>query len=332
MISELIPIAATLIGTLTLASLLAWMIGRKNTRAEAQDTIANLKSRINSWWGMVVIFFIVLALGPTASVVLFAFVSFFALREFITLIPTRRADHKPLFWAFFIILPVHYLLVGLGWYGLSSIFIPVYAFAFLPFRRVIAGDSEDFLASVARLQWGLLVCVYFVSHLPLLLQIPVPGFEGKNSLLLLFLVVCAQASDVFQYVWGKLLGKRKVAPTISPNKTLGGLVGGIGTTTLIGAGMSVITPFNFWQAALIALLVCTAGFLGGLVMSAIKRDLGAKDWGTAIPGHGGFMDRIDSLCFAAPLFFHLVNFFFSPGIPNRPSEAIWKSLPFFHNF
>ena len=324
MIPELVPLSLSLAALLSLASLIAYLLGRRSE----SETIKNLKSRINSWWVMSGIFLLVLCLGPLASVLMFTLVSFLAFREFITLTPTKAADHKPLFWSFFVIIPLHYALVAIGWWGLSSIFIPVYAFAFLPCRRVLAGIPEGFLSGVARLQWGLLVCVYFVSHLPLLLQIPIENFEGKNALLLFFLVVCAQSSDVFQYIWGKLLGKRKVAPEVSPHKTIEGLVGGVATTTLLGAGLSVLTPFSILEGAVFAFLICLAGFLGGLVMSAIKRDLGAKDWGASIPGHGGFMDRIDSLCFAAPLFFHLVNFFYSSGLPVRPVGGLAEAIPF----
>lgn len=330
--SNILPIVMTLVGLLSLSSVITWRLGRRKMNQQSRETIVNLRERVNSWWVMLGVFLLVLWAGPLASVVMFAGVSFFALREYLTLLPTRQADHKSLFWAFFVILPAHYVLVAIEWYGLSSIFIPVYAFVFLPFRRVLAGETDDFLASVARLQWGLLVCVYFISHLPMIYQIPVVGLKGENGILLLFLVICAQASDVLQYVWGKSLGKRKIAPKVSPHKTVAGTVGGIGTTVLLGTAMSGLTPFDVWEAGIIALIVCLAGFFGGLVMSAIKRDLGAKDWGNSIPGHGGFMDRVDSLCFAAPLYFHIINFFFSEGIGNRPSPEVWERLPWLGGF
>lgn len=329
MYSEYKIIALILIGILGSASVISWLLAKQKGLT---DTILNLRSRIKSWWIMVIIFFVVMALGMTANVILFGLISFCALREFVTLTPTSRADHRPLFWAFFVITPIQYLLIGIQWYGLASIFIPVYGFVIIPARRALAGDHKDFLSSVARLQWGLLVCVYFVSHMPLILQLPIPGYEGKQGLLLLFLVISVQASDVFQYIWGKLCGRTLVAPHISPNKTREGLIGGIATTVLLSVPLSLVTPFNLWQAPLMALIVCLAGFLGGLVMSAIKRDLGAKDWGTAIPGHGGFMDRIDSLCFAAPLFFHLTGFFFGTGVESRPPDWIWEKLPFIQQF
>ena len=332
MSSELKILSGGVVGLLLIASLISWILGKRNNGPKAEATIANLRARTNSWWVMVGVFFLTLSVGPLGSVVLFGLVSFLALREFITLTPSKRADHRALFWVFFIITPLQYFITGIQWYGMFTIFIPVYAFCFLPFRRALAGDHVDFLASVARMQWGLLVCVYFISHLPMILRLPIPGYEGKQAVLLFFLVVVVQASDVFQYVWGKLFGRRKVAPEISPNKTWEGLIGGIGTTTLLGVGLSWATPFSWWQAGLMSLVVCLAGFFGGLVMSAIKRDLGVKDWGDSIPGHGGFLDRIDSLCFAAPLFFHLTGFFFGTGMQPRPPQWLWDHLPVFNQF
>ncbi len=315
-----------LVGALLLtSSLIGWILSRRVRSEAGRVTIANLNARIRSWWVMVAVFSASLLLGQAFTTVLFALLSFLAMREFITLNPTERADHEVLFWAFFIILPLHYLLVGLCWYGLFAIFIPVYAFVFIPFRRVLSGETRGFLSSTARIQWALLVCVYAVSHIPMLLALPLRGFEGQNAKLLFFFVLTAQLSDVLQYVWGKTCGRRPVAPLVSPHKTLEGTLGGIGTTVLISTSLWWATPFAPWQAALMALLICLAGFFGGLVMSAIKRDLGAKDWGASIAGHGGFMDRIDSLCFAAPLFFHLCSFYFAESDP-RPPDWVFSWL------
>jgi phosphatidate cytidylyltransferase len=156
------------------------------------------------------------------------------------------------------------------------------------------------------------ICVYCVSHAPAVLTLRIAGYEGQAWKLLVFLVVVVQMSDVLQYVWGKLLGRRKIAPKLSPNKTVEGFVGGVLTATAIGAALTPITPFRVWQAAAIALLVALLGFFAGLVMSAIKRDAGVKDYGHLIAGHGGMMDRVDSLTFAAPVFFHVVRYYFVP--------------------
>ena len=237
--------------------------------------------------------------------------SFFALRECITLMPTRRGDHEALFWCFFIILPVQYVLVGIQWYSVFVIFIPVYAFLFIPARVAIAGDTQHFLERSAKIQWSLMMAVYCVSHAPALLMLSIPGYSGENIKLVLFMMIVVQISDVLQYVFGKLCGKRPIVPKLSPNKTVEGFVGGILSASLVGAGLWWITPFNPWQAFVISLLITLLGFLGGLCMSAIKRDRGVKDFGAMLEGHGGMMDRIDSLCFAAPIFFHVVRYYFT---------------------
>lgn len=316
----------TVLGILVAASILGALLARRARTDAARQTVSNLNARIRSWWVMSAVFGAVLVLGPLFTTVLFACLSFLAMREFITLTRTERADHEVLFWAFFVILPLHYFLVGIQWYGMFTIFIPVYAFVFIPFRRVLTGETKGFLMGTARIQWALLICVYAVSHMPMLLALPLQGYEGQNAKLLFFFVLTAQLSDVLQYVWGKTCGKRPVAPRVSPHKTWEGTLGGIGTTVLVSTCLWWATPFTPWQAALMALMICLAGFFGGLVLSAVKRDLGAKDWGGSIAGHGGFMDRMDSLCFAAPLFFHFSRFYFSDGTSPPPPEWILNIL------
>jgi phosphatidate cytidylyltransferase len=308
---EMLLLLAGVGGLLTLSSLVGWVLGRRVEDESARLVVANLNARIRSWWVMTAVFVVALATGGVGSVILFALTSFIALREFVTLTPTRRADHRTLFWAFFVFAPAQYVLVGIQWYGLFVIFIPVYAFLFIPVRSALAGDTDDFLARTAKIQWGLMIAVYCVSHAPALLMLSIPGFEGQGAKLLLYLIVVVQLSDVLQYVFGKTRGRHRIVPRLSPNKTWEGTVGGIGSATLVGALLWWVTPFSPAAAALIALVVCLAGFAGGLVMSAIKRDRGVKDFGTLIEGHGGVLDRIDSLCFAAPLFFHSVRYFYT---------------------
>lgn len=296
---------------LILSSILGLVLARRVNEESSRLVVANLNARIRSWWTMVAVFVVALATGGIGSVVLFAFLSFVALREFITLTPTRRGDHRTLFWAFFIFIPIQYLLVGFQWYGLFAIFIPVYAFLFIPMRSALAGDTEDFLARTAKIQWGLMIAVYCVSHAPALLMLEPAGDKSQGANLLFFLILVVQLSDVLQYAFGKTLGRHRILPSVSPNKTWEGAIGGIAGATLVGTLLWWATPFTPWAAAGISLLVCLAGFAGGLVMSAIKRDRGVKDFGTLIEGHGGVLDRIDSLCFAAPLFFHVVRYFYS---------------------
>lgn len=274
-------------------------------------TIENLVARINAWWAMVAILGIALLIGKTAVILLFAFLSFAALREFMTLTTKNRADHWSLLAAFFVVLPVQYYFLWTDWYGMYSIFIPVYAFLILPIITVLRADEKDFLIRIAETQYALMICVFCASHVPALLTLNIPGFEGSNLLLIAWLVIVVQISDVLQYVWGKLMGKTKIAPRISPSKTWEGFVGGVLSATLIGTLLFWLTPFGPFYAFLLALACTLMGFFGGLVMSAIKRDRGIKDWGHLISGHGGFIDRLDSVVFAAPIFFHLTRYFWT---------------------
>ena len=296
---------------LAIASIIGRILAKRATTEGSVSTIENLNQRVNAWWGMVIIFFVSYLLGGNATVILFGFISLFALREFITLTPTRPGDHNALFSALFILIPLQYVLIGTHWYSLFTLLIPVYAFLLLPAIAVLSQDTDAFLERAAKIQWGVMICVYCISHAPALLLLDLEGFQGQNALLLFYLVFVVQLSDVLQYVFGKLFGKHKVAPLVSPSKTVEGLVGGGLSATLIGGCMFWMTPFSFWQSLMMSFVIVVMGFLGGLVMSAIKRSLSAKDWGTMIKGHGGMLDRMDSICFAAPIFFHLTRYFFS---------------------
>ena len=303
------------IGVLTLlvfASIAGWTLNRRITSEAGRATVANMNARIRAWWVMALLFVVGVTTGRIGSVLLFSLISFLALREFVTLAPTRAGDHRALFWCFFVVTPVQYYLIWIGWYGLFSILIPVWISIFIAVRAAVAGDTQSFLERTATTQWGLMVCVYFVSYVPALLMLQIPDYERQNAKLMFFLVLVVQLSDVLQYVWGKCIGRHPVAPSISPNKTWEGLIGGVVCATFVGAGIWWATPFGPAEAAFTALVITIMGFAGGLIMSAIKRDRGVKDYGVLIEGHGGVLDRIDSLCFAAPVFFHLTRFFHVP--------------------
>jgi phosphatidate cytidylyltransferase len=297
---------------LVVASIVGWILSRRITSGAGRATVENINARIRAWWVMALIFLVAVATGTAVSILLFTLISFLALREFVTIVPTRLADHRALFWSFFVVTPLQYYLIWIGWYGMFSILIPVYVSIFLAIRTTLAGDTERFLERTATNYWGLMICVYFVSHVPALLTLRIPGYAHQNAKLMMFLVIVVQMSDVLQYVWGKSIGKRRIAPSISPNKTWEGLVGGILCATGIGAALWWATPFSPGAAALMAFVLAIMGFAGGLIMSAIKRDRGVKDFGALIEGHGGVLDRIDSLCFAAPVFFHLTRYFYMP--------------------
>ncbi|WP_020186139.1 phosphatidate cytidylyltransferase [Methylopila sp. 73B] len=296
------------IAILAAATIVGRALERRATTPEGRATIQNLNARTRSWWVMAIVFGGALALGPVATTLLFAGLSFMALREFWSLAPSRAGDHRALFLSFFVALPIHYLLLGTGWYGLFAVFIPVYAFLILPAISTLAGDVTDFLARQAKVQWGLMLTVYMLSHAPALMMLD----TGTDpAMLVLYLVVVAQLSDVAQYVFGKLIGRTRFSPNVSPSKTVEGLLGGWATAVLIGVALHGLTPFSPLQAAGMSLVIVVAGFFGGFVLSAVKRDLGAKDWGYVIAGHGGVLDRVDSIIFAAPMFFHLTRYWFT---------------------
>lgn len=292
---------------LSLASIVGFVLSRNRPG----DTVANLNARIKAWWAMVAVFAVAFLVGRELTIALFALTSFYALREFLSITPTRPEDHRAVAVAFYLFIPLQYWLIWDQWQSLFAILIPVWAFLALPVLAVLKGETEDFLARTARIQWALMLTVFCISHAPALLILHIPGFTGQNFLLLFFLIMIVQLSDVLQYVFGKLFGRHKVAPRVSPAKTWEGLIGGGLSATAVGAALWWITPFAPWQAALMALAIVLAGFAGGLVLSAVKRSLGAKDWGTMIEGHGGVLDRMDSVSFAAPVFFHLTNYFFA---------------------
>ena len=334
--SWLDPRTLWLIGVVLGLLVLAFVIGR--VLRQQPETFINpalvrtFNKRVQAYWMMCAILTAAVVFGAASTVILFGLVSFWALREFITMTPTRRSDHRALFWTFFILTPVQYLLVGLSsygsipdLYGVYSILIPVYASLFIPARIAFAGDHKRFLERIAKIQAGLMICVYSLSYAPAILYLRIrpnwaddswTGFWGYGSNpgsmagLLFFFVLMAQLGDVLSYTWGKLLGQHVIAPTINASRTWEGLIGGTLSTTLIGALLWWVTPFWPWESGLMAGVIALMGFAGGMTMSAIKRDRGVRDYGTLVTGHAGVLDRIDSICFAAPVFFHLTRLFF----------------------
>lgn len=298
-------------GVLVATSLAGYVLKLWVAQGRPHPVIDNLNARVEAWWVMVAVIGLAFLFGKTGVIVMFALASFTALREYATLAPSRRGDYLSLLLGFFLVIPVQYFLVWIEWYGLYSIFIPVYVFLVLPILAALSEETRDFLGRAAALHWGIMICVFCISHVPALLTLEIPGYEGRNALLLIFLILVVQSSDVLQYVWGKLCGRRLIAPQLSPSKTVEGFVGGVLSATALGAALWWITPFSIGIAALISLAITLLGFLGGLVMSAIKRDRGVKDWGTLIEGHGGMLDRLDSVCFSAPVFFHIVRYWWT---------------------
>ena len=282
-------------------------------RARPGRNFRELKLRIQTWWWLAGLLFLALGINRTVAVVVLGLVSFLAFKEFISLIPTRPIDNGALLLAYLAI-PVQYLWVGRGWYGMFIIFIPVYVFLLLPLRMVIAGETKGFLRAAGTIHWGLMTTVFSLSHLAYLLVLPAhAGTHGpvRGEMLVFYLLVLTQLNDVAQFLWGKWLGRHQAAPSVSPNKTVEGLLGGVATTTLLAWALAPwFTPFSPLHAVLAGLLISLCGFTGDVVISAIKRDIGVKDSGSLLPGHGGILDRLDSLTYTAPLFFHFLYYFY----------------------
>lgn len=272
------------------------------------DSIRELRDRVKTWWVICIIFFLAVLFGQTAATVLLGLVSFLALKEYFSLIPTRRADRNVLFWAY-VSIPVQYFWVYIEWYGMFIIFIPVYVFLFLQTRIVFIGNTDGFLRATGTIHWGLITTVFTISHIAYLGVLSNDKTPCGGAGMVLFLVVCTQLNDVAQYMWGKLFGKRKIVPTVSPNKTWAGMIGGVLTISLIGYLLGPIyTPLTSFQALIGGLIIGLSGFTGDVVISAFKRDLGIKDCGSMLPGHGGILDRIDSMTYSAPLYFHYIYY------------------------
>ena len=288
---------------LVLATAVVWRL------APAPDS--ELRQRIRSWWLIVALCSLALTFSRIAALLFFGLVSFLALKEYLTLIPTRQTDRRVLFWAYLSI-PAQYYWIGVEWYGMFIIFIPVYLFLLLPVAMVLTGETQGYLRAAGTLHWGLMSMVFSLSHLAYLLVLPQGEYAHVNGPgLALFLLVLTELNDVAQYCWGKLLGRHKISPAVSPNKTVEGFVGGVLTTVLLAALLAPwLTPFTRLDALLAGALIAVAGFFGDLSLSALKRDLGIKDSGSLLPGHGGILDRVDSLTYTAPLFFHFTRYFY----------------------
>lgn len=298
---------AAVIALLLVASLVVALM----RRGDAAGRHDELSARVKSWWVLVFVFAVAIAFRRGVAIAFFAILSFLALKEYLSLIPTRRADRRVLFWVYLCV-PIQYGWVWQHWYHMFLIFVPVWAFLFIAALMVLRGDTKDFLRAAGTLHWGLMTMVFGLSHLAYLLVLP----DGQATIahgaaLLLFVVLLTELNDVAQYLWGRTLGRRKVIESVSPKKTVEGLVGGVLTTTLLSFLLApVLTPLTATDSIAVGLMIGIGGFLGDVTVSAVKRDIGVKDSGSLIPGHGGILDRVDSLLFTAPLFFHFMKYFY----------------------
>lgn len=308
-LSPMFHMGLLVLGVLVIASVAVTAL----QRARPKKDFSELSARVRAWWIMAALFFAAIVVSNRISLVFFALMSFWAMKEYVTLLKTRPADHHALVFTFLAI-PVQYLWIALNppWYGMFIIFIPVYMMLALPVRMVLSKETKGFVESASQIQWGMMIFVFGLSHMAYLLTFPTIGDSAANGrTLVLFLVFVAEMSDVLQYIWGKTLGRHKIIPTVSPNKTWEGFVGGIASAMLLSLAIRFLTPFSIRETLMVSFFITVAGFCGGAVMSAVKRDFGVKDFGSVIPGHGGMLDRVDSLCYAAPIFFHYIRYFYS---------------------
>lgn len=302
-------------GLLALVSLAVLVISLRDRNEDDSQTgqIREYAALLKTTWGMVTVFWIGWALGETVATVLFGLVAFFALREFITLSPTRQGDHRSLVLAFFVVLPVQFALVITRHFDLVTVFIPVYVFLAIPVVSALANDPHRFLERTAKLQWGIMVCVYGMSHVPALLLLKFPAYQGKNAFLVFFLVFVVQSCMVVQHLVGNKLRRPPSAPNVSQSFNWPSWLIAVALASLLGGLLAGLTPFKPAQAVAMALIACVSGSLGHLVMKALKRDRGVTNWGSqgkSVTGASGLLDRVDALCFAAPVFFHSVRWYF----------------------
>jgi phosphatidate cytidylyltransferase len=298
-------LTASLVGLLlVVATLAAALLARLKPEKDFSEVMA----RIKSWWVMAAVFLAVVLLSRRVALAFWMLVCFWALKEFFSLVPGRLVDRGAIFAAYAAI-PIQFLFIDMRWYGMFIVFIPVYMFLLVPFLLMRMGEPKGFVVSASRIHWGLMTFVFGLSHAAFLLSLPEkPGFAAGSRGLLLYLVLLTQLNDVFQFVSGKTLGRHKITPVISPKKTWEGFLGGVFLTVPLAYALRFLTPLSVPQALGAGALIAVVGFIGDVVLSAVKRDVGVKDSGTAIPGHGGVLDRIDSLCYTAPLFFHYVHY------------------------
>jgi phosphatidate cytidylyltransferase len=304
-----LAVLAGLVGlSLVVTALGAWLSRRTND-AVKQQRLALVNSRLRASWSIVAVFSVAFAVGTTGLLVVFAVASFFALRNFVSLTPIRPADHWALVLAFYVVTPLQYVLIGVGQIGLFTVFIPVYVFLLLPVVMALKQDNERYLERVAKVQWGLMICVYCISHAPAIVQLSGPEFGQRGPLLLVYFLLVLYVADLAQVMASATLGGTPLKS--DPTRTWAGVMVAATVAGLLGTVLWWMTPFRWWQATLMSLIVAAAGFMGSVVLTSVKKSLGARDWDTGIVGVRAVLDRLDALAFAAPVFFHLTAWLYN---------------------
>lgn len=292
------------------ASVLVHRLMLRTTDPVKLTWIGQLNSRLQASWLILLLFAVGFALGEVALAVIFALASFFALREFVALTPIKPADHVALIIAFYVVIPVQYVLVASGWYQFYAVFIPVYLFLILPVAMAWRHDTELYLQRVAKVQWGLMLSVYCVSHAPAIATLEPPGYEGRGPLLLLYFLLIVQMSENFAVMASASFGRTPLRS--NPNKSREGVLIGGTAASVLGTLLWWMTPFTWWQAALMSIATVFAAFMGGLVLASVKRSLGERQWDQGVALSRGVLERLEGITFSAPVFFHATVYFFVP--------------------
>lgn len=302
-----------LFGALALVSVWAAL---RNVSEDDEAAVARserLARELRAVWLTAVIFWGAWVAGPLGATLLFGVVSFLAFREYVTLLKTRASDHRSLLLAFFGVLPLQYLLVGQRDLWLFTVFVPVYVFFALPVVSALAGDPERFLERNAKIQWGIMVCIYGLSHAPALLLLNLPRATDKGAFLLFMLVMVSATAQIVQALAARWLRRRPVARLIDRAFSWRALLLGVAAATVVGTVLGWSTlGFKVPQALAMSMIAAASGAFGEFVMQALKKDAGVRHWGNAasVTGAVGLLDRVAPVCFSAPVFFHSIAWYF----------------------
>ncbi|MCI4669806.1 MAG: phosphatidate cytidylyltransferase [Bacteroidia bacterium] len=302
------PQVTQMVGVVLLILILASLIGNIWSSVKPGALVDEILLRVKSWWFMTAIFLLALLIHPALTFISIGTLSFLAFRELFSIGTFQSYGRSAIFWAYLSI-PIQYFFAYMGWLHAFLTFIPVFLFVWMAFWIIIQDQTEKVVVTLAVLPAMVILTVYGLSHMAFLLSLPqIEGFSASGKGLLFFLVFLTEINDVMQFIWGKVFGKTKILPQISPGKTVEGLLGGMISSIIIGISIRFLTPLSLWQVMLVSMVLSFTGFIGDVVMSAIKRNIGIKDTGKSIPGHGGILDRIDSLTLTSSVFFHLLYF------------------------
>lgn len=314
------PVTVWAIVGITAALLSASVLIRvmKQAGQISDGTFSELLNRTRSWYVLATFLSLPILMGAFWVCGLFFLLSLLCFREY------ARAVGLGLSWLHSVsvgaAMTVTYFAALDHWMGLftASWVLGVYMIAV---AALLPDAPQGYLRRTSLAIFGYALFGISLAHLAFLANNP------TYRPILLWILLCTGLNDVFAYLCGRTFGKRKLMPLTSPNKTWAGAVGAVALTSILSA---TIAHFIFRQSTLgqwphllaLGLLISTLGQVGDLTVSAIKRDLALKDMGTLLPGHGGLLDRFDSLFLVAPVIFHYLNFYLETGIGGGQTTRI----------